>query len=211
MSKETRFGFGGSGCRGLTLGTLARAAAGLIVAAGLTAGPGAGVAAAQPAGADGAFTADQAASGWSAYGVQCSECHGIGLEGMIAPPLSGVEFLNTWAGQTTDELFEYLRDTMPPGAEGALSDQSYIDLVAYMLEANGALPGDRTLAAGEAVTIGDAADISEAQPRRPGRRAAAAADVAVRQPDGAARADPGDRRPARRSPAGRLAELAAHP
>ena len=82
---------------------------------------------------------------------------------MIAPPLSGVEFLNTWAGQTTDELFEYLRDTMPPGAEGALSDQSYIDLVAYMIEANGALPGDRTLAVGEAVMIGDAADISEAR------------------------------------------------
>ena len=47
--------------------------------------------------------------------------------------------------------------------------------------------------------------------RRPGRRAAAAAGVAVRQPDGAARADPGDRRPPRRPPAGRLAELAAHP
>ena len=164
MSKETRVGFGGSGCRGLSLAALARvAAAGLIAAAGLTAGPGAVSAAAQPAGADGAFTADQAASGWAAYGVQCSECHGIGLEGMIAPPLSGVEFLNTWAGQTTDELFEYLRDTMPPGAEGALSDQSYIDLVAYMLEANGALPGERTLAVGEAVTIGDAADIAEAQ------------------------------------------------
>ena len=166
MSKRARVEVGGSRWRGWNVA--GAAVVGLIAAGGLTAGPGAGVAAAQAPGADGAFTADQAASGWSAYGVQCSECHGIGLEGMIAPPLSGVEFLNTWAGQTTDELFEYLRDTMPPGAEGALSDQSYIDLVAYMIEANGALPGDRTLAVGEAVTIGDAADISEARaPPRP--------------------------------------------
>ena len=48
-------------------------------------------------------------------------------------------------------------------------------------------------------------------PRRPGRRAAPAADVAVRQPDGAARVDPGDRRPARRPAGRRLAELVAHP
>ena len=171
MSKEARVGLGGVCGTATGLVAAARAAAGLIVAAGLAIGAGAGVAVAQAPGADGAFTADQAASGWSAYGVQCSECHGIGLEGMIAPPLSGVEFLNTWAGQTTDELFEYLRDTMPPGAEGALSDQSYIDLVAYMLEANGALPGDRTLAVGEAVTIGDAADISEARRAAPPRPA----------------------------------------
>ena len=42
-----------------------------------------------------------------------------------------------------------------------------------------------------------------------GGRAAAPAPVAVRQPGGAARPDPGDRRAARRPAAGRLAELAA--
>ena len=177
MSKRARVEVGGSRWRrrNVAAAVVRVAVVGLIVAGGLSAGPGAGVATAQAPGADGAFTADQAASGWSAYGVQCSECHGIGLEGMIAPPLSGVEFLNTWAGQTTDELFEYLRDTMPPGAEGALSDQSYIDLVAYMLEANGALPGDLTLTADAAVMIGDAADISEA------RRAAQAGELPRRR------------------------------
>ena len=109
---------------------------------------------------------------------------------MHAPPLSGVEFLNGWAGRTTDELFAYVRDEMPPGQAGALSDQSYVALVAYLLESNGAMPGDRTLTADAAVMIGDAADISEA--RRAGRRADAASLVAVRQPGGAARADPGD-------------------
>ena len=125
--------------------------------------PGVVVAAAQPPATDGAFTTDQAASGWSVYGVQCQECHGPALEGMEAPPLSGVDFLNSWAGQTTDELFAYLRDEMPPGQAGSLSDSSYVDLVAYLLESNGAVPGERTLTAAAGVTIGDAADISEAR------------------------------------------------
>ena len=43
-------------------------------------------------------------------------------------------------------------------------------LVAYMLEANGAVPGDRTLAADAGVPIGDAADVEEA------RRAAGAGE-----------------------------------
>ena len=73
---------------------------------------------------------DQAADGWSVYGVQCEQCHGPGLEGMVhAPPLIGVEFLNGWAGRTTDELFAFLRDEMPPGQAGALSDRAYIGLV----------------------------------------------------------------------------------
>ena len=122
-------------------------------------------------GGDGAFTRDQAADGWSVYGVQCEQCHGPGLEGMVhAPPLIGVDFLNGWAGRTTDELFAYLRDEMPPGQAGALSDRSYVGLVAYMLEANGAVPGDRTLTADAGVPIGDAADIEEA------RRAAGAGE-----------------------------------
>ena len=184
MSNETRVGSGGSrwsGARSLTLRALrgrnlARAllrvaAAGLIVAAGFAGGSGVAVAAAQAPGADGTFTIDQAADGWSVYGVQCGQCHGPNLEGMIhAPPLSGVEFLNSWLGQTTDDMFAYLRDEMPPGQAGVISDQAYIDLVAYLLEANGAVPGDRTLTADAGVPIGDAADMEEA------RRAAGAGE-----------------------------------
>ena len=143
----------------------------LIVAGGLTAGPGVAGAAAQAPGADGAFTIDQAADGWSVYGVQCGQCHGVNLEGMVhAPPLSGVGFLNSWLGQTTDDMFAYLRDEMPPGQAGVISDQAYIDLVAYLLEANGAVPGDRTLTVDAGVPIGDAADMEEA------RRAAGAGE-----------------------------------
>ena len=174
MSKGTRVGSGGSRWHGRSLATaVVRAAiAGLVVVVAGGAGVAPGIVeAAQAPGADGAFTTDQAADGWSVYGVQCEQCHGPGLEGMVqAPPLIGVDFLNSWAGQTTDELFAYLRDEMPPGQAGALSDRAYVGLVAYLLEANGAVPGDRTLAADAGVPIGDAADVEEA------RRAAGAGE-----------------------------------
>ena len=147
------------------------AAAGLFVVAAAAVAAAPPAAAAQAPVADGAFTSEQAAGGWSVYGVQCGDCHGPRLEGMVhAPPLTGVEFLNSWLGQTTDELFAYLRDEMPPGQAGALSDEAYLNLVAYLLESNGALPGERLLTANAAVPIGDAADVDEA------RRAAGAGE-----------------------------------
>ena len=120
-------------------------------------------AAAQPPAADGGYTAEQADAGWTVYARQCGECHGPQLDGAEAPPLRGVEFLNGWAGRTTDELFAYVRDGMPPGLGGSLSDPVYLNLVAYLLDANGARSGDAPLTADAAVTIGDAADVAEAR------------------------------------------------
>ena len=161
MSKKTRGGVRRTRWPAARL--VRAAAAGLIVLAGSSGGPGAVVAGAQPAGADGGFTADQSAAGWAAYGRQCGECHGQGLFGAEAPALRGIDFLNGWAGRTTDELFAYLRDEMPPGLGGSLGDGVYLGLVAYILDMNGARPGDAPLTADAAVTIGDAADIAEAE------------------------------------------------
>ena len=161
MSTEARVEGGGS--RWLVAAAVRAAAAAAIALAGSAAGPGAVVAAAQPQAADGGFTADQSAAGWAVYGRQCGECHGQGLFGAEAPALRGVDFLNGWAGQTTDELFTYLRDEMPPGLGGSLADGVYLDLVAYILDMNGARSGDAPLTADAAVTIGDAADVAEAE------------------------------------------------
>ena len=165
LSKGTRVGT----MRWLGAG-FAAAAVSLAVAILSVVGASTGVVvvAAQPPSADGGFTVDQAARGWSLYGVQCEECHGTELEGIAhAPPLVGVEFMNGWAGQTTDALVAYLRDTMPPGQAGALSDQAYVELVAFLLESNGAAPGARTLTATSGVMIGDAADVERAQETLP--------------------------------------------
>ena len=169
MSKRIWVGFGGLRWRGLNLAAavVGFAATAPIVAGGLTGGlgvaPGVVVEAAQPPAADGGFTMEQVDAGWTAYARQCEECHGRTLDGMEAPPLRGVDFLNGWAGQTTDELFAYVRDEMPPGLGGSLSDQVYLNLVAYILDGNGARPGDAPLTADAAVMIGDAADVAEAR------------------------------------------------
>ena len=169
MSKRSWVGDGGSRCRRSNFATavVALAVAGLVVAGGVTGslelGPGVVVEAAQQPAADGGFTAEQADAGWTVYARQCGECHGLDLDGMEAPPLRGVDFLNGWAGRTTDELFAYVRDEMPPGLGGSLGDQVYLNLVAYLLDANGAWPGDTPLTADAAVMIGDAADVAEAE------------------------------------------------
>ena len=135
---------------------------GAVIAGAAWVGVGAAAQGQAPA-AGGGFTAEQVAGGWTVYGRQCGECHGARLDGMEAPPLRGVEFLNGWAGRTTDELFAYVRDEMPPGLAGSLSDQVYLNLVAYLLDANGARPGTVALTADAGVLIGDAADVAEAR------------------------------------------------
>ena len=178
MSKRTRVVVGGRRwlAPDLPAAVVRVAVAGLIAAGGSIGGPGVVAGAAQPPAADGGFTADQAAAGWSVYARQCGECHGAGLNGAEAPALRGVDFLNGWAGETTDELFAYVRDEMPPGLGGSLGEQVYLNLVAYILDMNGARPGDAPLTADAAVAIGDAADVAEA------RRAARAGERPRRRP-----------------------------
>ena len=183
MTNSTWVGHSGSRRRGrdLSATVVDVVVAGMMVGSGLTGslriGPDVVVAAeaAQDPAADGGFTVEQATAGWRVYAQQCGECHGQRLEGQEGPPLQGVDFLNVWAGQTTDELFAYVRDEMPPGAGGSLSGQVYLSLVAHILDANGAWPGNTPLMAESAVTIGDASDLAEA------RRAARAGDTPRRR------------------------------
>ena len=178
MSNRACVAGGGSRSRetNLAAAVLRAVVAGLIVAGGWTGGSGVAAAAAQPPAAEGAFTAEQALAGWTVYARQCGECHGENLDGAEAPALRGVDFLSGCLGQTTDELFAYVRDAMPPGGGGSLGDQVYLNLVAYMLDVNGARPGDAPLTADAAIAIGDAADVAEA------RRAAREGDRPRRRP-----------------------------
>ena len=121
------------------------------------------VEAAQQPAEDGGFTADQVSAGFTVYARECGECHGVNLDGVEAPPLRGADFLNGWAGQTTDELITYVEEAMPPGLGGSLSPQVYLNIVAYILAENGARPGDVALTSDATVMIGDAADVAEAQ------------------------------------------------
>jgi PQQ-dependent dehydrogenase (s-GDH family) len=103
------------------------------------------------------FTAQQAAAGKAAFESRCAVCHGNTLtDGTYAPPLAGEYFRNKWAGMSVRSLYDHSR-TMPPAAPGSLGEETYADIVAYILELNGSAPGDTTLspdgAALEGMTI----------------------------------------------------------
>jgi alcohol dehydrogenase (cytochrome c) len=108
----------------------------------------------------GPFTEVQAAAGRASYLANCAGCHLPDLRGANeARPLVGPDFMRTWSGRTTQELVAFLGVTMPPppAAPGSLGAQSYVNLAAFLLQANGAAPGESALTAASTVTIGSVA------------------------------------------------------
>ena len=101
---------------------------------------------------DGIFTDAQAERGRTAYGEHCAECHGEGLAGgEMAPGLTGVAFRFRWRGLKVADIYTSIRSTMPPEEPATLSAQEYIDIVAFLLNANRYPTGDRDLAADSAL------------------------------------------------------------
>jgi len=90
------------------------------------------------------FTESQARRGQSTYSRSCEACHGADLRGDSAeeiPELASGEFSQRWEDRTLDDLFQKVRRTMPANAPGTLSETDAIDVVAYLLQANGASAG----------------------------------------------------------------------
>ena len=97
---------------------------------------------------DGIFTEAQVERGRAAYREHCAECHGEELRGgEMAPGLTGVAFRFRWRGLKVADIFESIESTMPPEEPETLGDQAYIDVVAFLLSANGYPAGDRELVA----------------------------------------------------------------
>lgn len=92
------------------------------------------------------FTAEQAATGKTAYTRACARCHMPDLSGGAneVPPLAGSTFVSTWGSRSTKDLFDYVSGAMPPGGP-AESKETYEALLAFILQANGAVAGPRPL------------------------------------------------------------------
>jgi len=84
----------------------------------------------------GAYTTSQADRGKQVFDVTCARCHGPSLEGANAPSLRGDRFLRAWDFKTVDSLFVKIRDTMPPNGFNSLSNQTKLDLIAFILQQN---------------------------------------------------------------------------
>jgi pyruvate/2-oxoglutarate dehydrogenase complex dihydrolipoamide acyltransferase (E2) component len=91
------------------------------------------------------FTAEQAEAGEQAYNSNCAQCHGRQLEGPEAPGLAGQDVMQNW--DSAGGLYDFISVAMPPSAPGQLGEDTYLNIVAYIMEFNGAAPGDEPMTA----------------------------------------------------------------
>ena len=110
-----------------------------------------------------AFTRQQADAGAKSYQTFCAPCHQPDLSGLAAPALVGPVFLRRWGPHTVTQLIDYVRTRMPKDDPGTLPDEEYLDIVAYVLAINGALPRNSSL------TITTEAKLSQLLPALPAR------------------------------------------
>jgi alcohol dehydrogenase (cytochrome c) len=101
-----------------------------------------------------AFAAAQSAAGQASYQAHCASCHVADLTGRNeAPPLAGANFMTAWRSRSPKDLIDYMQATMPPGRP-SLAPEAYVDLAAFILDANGAVAGREPLLAANAAAIG---------------------------------------------------------
>jgi len=106
---------------------------------------------ATPAGSsagDGIFSTDQSKRGEAIYNANCAMCHQPDLGGKEpVPELAGDKFLAHWLNHKVSELFTRVSTTMPQGKPGTLTHAQYIDVISFILDANGFKSGNTELVA----------------------------------------------------------------
>jgi mono/diheme cytochrome c family protein len=115
--------------------------------------PGAAVAAPVPSHAAavdkiwaGAYSEAQVERGKVPFTGVCRRCHGDDLGGTRrGPALHGASFMADWEAQDLRRLFDKIRDTMPPDNPSSLDDSEYLDVMTYVLKANGYPAGPKDL------------------------------------------------------------------
>ena len=91
---------------------------------------------------DGVFTEEQAGRGSKVYAVSCAPCHKTDLLGDSGTPaLAGADFFSRFSGSSVDDLVKTIRASMPQDAPDSLGTPAYVDLVGYLLKANGGSAG----------------------------------------------------------------------
>jgi mono/diheme cytochrome c family protein len=120
---------------------------------------------------EGVYTADQAGQGKNVYSQNCASCHMDDLSGSgQALPLTGDSFMQSWEGQTVDDLFEVIHDTMPQDKPGTLTPDATVQVIAYVLKYNQfpagktALPSDPAALKDILITTKKAASAPPAAP-----------------------------------------------
>ncbi len=93
------------------------------------------------------FRAEQAEAGEQAYLASCSACHGVRLDGGAGPPLRGerMRARAQAAHLRVGDMFSTIAQQMPLNQPASLTEQQYVDIMAYVLESNGYPAGTAAL------------------------------------------------------------------
>jgi mono/diheme cytochrome c family protein len=95
--------------------------------------------AAPEASADGAFyTSRQATRGDGLFRDNCVSCHS-------SSEFAGASFQRRWRNRAVGDIYEFVLYSMPDDNPGGLPEQTYADIVAYMLSMNDFPAGDAEL------------------------------------------------------------------
>ena len=156
---------------------------------------------AQGPAAPGPFTVAQATAGRAAYEMSCAGCHGADLRGV--PALAGPDFASSWSTRSTRDLFNTIRASMPSDRPGSLSEETYLNVVAFILQSNGRTPGTQALTPTTDVPIGAAAAAPAPAAAQAAPAAAQAAPAAGGRQGGAAGGGRGGAAQGGDAPAGR--------
>jgi quinoprotein glucose dehydrogenase len=101
---------------------------------------------------DGVYAEAQSKQGAAVYAAACASCHAPTLAGRdVVPALMGADFLDHWTGTTAGDLFQRIQRSMPQDKPGTLSEQEYVDVLAYIFLKNRFPPGDAKLDGDQAV------------------------------------------------------------
>ena len=114
--------------------------------------PGAGAAAGGPERTvwAGVYTEEQARRGEARYRDGCARCHLENLKGNEqAPALVGDPFIAEWETKTLRDFYGRVLSTMPADDPGSLDEKAVLDVLAFVLEANGFPAGARPLETAE--------------------------------------------------------------
>jgi quinoprotein glucose dehydrogenase len=136
---------------GLRIGLAAVALAAAIGVRAIAATPalvGAQTPAPQKTTKDKVFTKEQAARGADLYAKSCDRCHDpakVAPGKKPGPPTIGAKFLDNWQDKTLGELYGTIFNTMPGDGVLILTADQTLDLVAYLLQANGFPAGEAPL------------------------------------------------------------------
>ena len=80
----------------------------------------------------------QAVRGMTVFTKTCVECH-------TKSDVTGADFKIKWHGRPVWDLFDVIRTTMPDDNPGTLTQDQYVDVVAYLVRLNGAPSGGAVL------------------------------------------------------------------